>query len=380
MSPIDNTIRRTASGSLIIPLTDSGAPMVASPETFNTPRPSSAPPLSDRSTPDPNDANLLHPPLGEQDIINPEDYANIIFKVHTSPSDYLRRFNKTLTAHLHPDVFPSTETFTRTYMIPMAPRGDQRTYRVPLFTPPLGSLRRVPLPNPQQALELRQLLAIHRLVIPMSFYCEAGSPIHLLYHSYLQLGRLKALGVENAIRQQIEANLLNALFVEGALELLQKLEGQFLHHYSSNLISPHYESRFCTHCFHLGHKYFDCTTYRCDLCKKWAPAHPPDQCPSILKTAVRRSPRNHPSSSINTSSSSSDGPNPQFPRRTNRRRRNRGKKPTPFPSPRPKDKGKGKMRQVLMEDIDALSDAANDYPEPMDGEGNLTGEPGYLEY
>ena len=164
MSPIDNTIRRTASGSLIIPLTDSGAPMVASPETFSTPRPSSAPPQSDPSMPDPNDANLLHPPLGERDIVNPEELANLIFQVHTSPSDYLRRFNKTLTTHLHPDVFPSTETFTRTYIIPTAPQGDQQSYRVPLLTPPLGSLRRVPLPNPQQALELRQLLAIHCLV------------------------------------------------------------------------------------------------------------------------------------------------------------------------------------------------------------------------
>ena len=188
MSPADSTIRRTASGSLIIPTTDSGAPMVASPDSFHTPRPSSAPPQSDRSSPDLNDANLMYPPLGEQDIIDPEAYANLIFKCHTSPSDYLRRFDKTLIAHLHPDVFPSSETYTRTYMIPTAPRGDQWTYRVPLFTPPIGSLRWVPLPNPQQALELRELLSLHRLVIPMSFYCEAGSPIHLLYHSYLQLG------------------------------------------------------------------------------------------------------------------------------------------------------------------------------------------------
>ena len=146
--------------------------------------------------------------------------------------------------------------------------GDQRTYRVPLFTPPIATLRRHPLPTPEQALELWQLLSLHRLAIPMSFYCEAGSPIHLLYHSYLQLGRLKALGIENAIRQQIEANLPNTLFVEGTLELLQKLEAEFRRH-----LDQPFPSRFCSNCYHLGHQYINCSTYRCAGCNKWSPAH-----------------------------------------------------------------------------------------------------------
>ena len=259
-------------------------------------------------------------------------------------------------------------------MIPTLPRGNKQTYRVPLFTPPVSTLRRHPLPSPQEAQELRELLSLHRFVIPMSFYCEAGSPIHLIYHSYLQLGRLKALGIENTIRQQIEANLLNALFVEGALDFLRKMESDFRCH----LDSP-YPSRFCSHCYHLGHTYIDCSTYRCDGCKKWAPAHPLEQCPVTLQKPTRRFPWNHPSSSINTSSSSSDGPNPQFPRRKNRRSRN-AKKPVFIPPPKSQDKGKGKMRRTLMEDVDALFDAALDYPDDMDGEQNLTGEPSHLDW
>ena len=56
------------------------------------------------------------------------------------------------------------------------------------------------------------------------------------------------------------------------------------------------------------------------------------------------------------------------------------KKPVIVPPPKSKDKGKGKMQRTLMEDVDALFDAALDYPEPMDGEHNLTDEPGYQEY
>ena len=104
----DSTVLKSPAGDLIIAQKEVPFNLAA-----NSSIPVSAPsPINPSPSPSPDPNINVLPPGEEIDIIDAEAYAIAVYCSHKDPSDYLQRFHQCLSAHLHPDIFPSEEVYT----------------------------------------------------------------------------------------------------------------------------------------------------------------------------------------------------------------------------------------------------------------------------